>query len=92
MKTIFVDANSRTSVVGVLGFGKNYVHSGSESQEIDSSFVGLVRFYNYGDDDGTVKIKGATGDGMKIPAGHVEYIGIPEGATVEVSGSDFNVM
>lgn len=92
MKTIYVDANSRTSVVGVLGFGKNYVHTGTESHEIDPSFVGLVRFYNYGDADGTVKIKGETGDGMKIPAGHVEYIGIPEGATVEISGSDFNVM
>lgn len=92
MKTIYVDANSRTSVVGVLGFGKDYVHTGTESQEIDSSFVGLVRFYNYGDADGVVKIKGDTGNGMRIPAGHVEYIGIPEGATVEISGSDFNVM
>lgn len=92
MKTIYVDANSRTSVVGVLGFGMNYVHSGSDAQEIDSSFVGLVRFYNYGDSDGKVKIKGSAGDGMIIPAGHVEYIGIPEGAIVEVSDSDFNVM
>lgn len=92
MKTLFVDANSRTSVVGVLGFAKNYVHSGSDVQTIDPCFTGLVRFYNYGDSDGKVKIVGATGDGMLIPAGRVEYIGIPEGAEVQVSESDFNVM
>ncbi len=89
MKTIFVDANSRTSVVGYLGMAKNY----TTGQEIDSSiFCGLVRFYNYGDEDGIIKIKDGVGDGMKIPAGHVEYIGIQEGDTVQVVSGSFNVM
>ena len=89
MKTIFVDANSRTSVVGCLGVAKNY----TANEEIDSEvFCGLVRFYNYGEEDGIIKIKGGNGDGMKIPAGHVEYIGIQKGDVVQVVSGSFNVM
>lgn len=89
MKTIFVDANSRTSVVGVLGYGKDY----SSGETLDPCFVGLVRFYNSSDSEGCIKISGGGGgDGMKIPAGHVEYIGIPEGATVTIESGEFNVM
>lgn len=88
MKTIFVDANSRTSVVGVIGFAKDY----NQGETIDPCFTGLVRFYNTDDEEGTIKIVGGTGDGMKIPAGHVEYIGIPEGVRVEIIAGSFNVM